>query len=134
MLELQGCIPHITCMLMYIFHQHCYLTLYYKLRNMEQGLIFVTCSYGLRRSNIGWKIDFWLWFLNGFLRPGSCRGSSFNLAAPISFHALSNSEFTVIQSFDFLWLLSEHKWRVIAVIWNCDVLHCQVSMQRKKVV
>lgn len=53
-------------MLMYIFHRHLYLTLCYKLRNMDQGLIFVTFSYRVPSSNLGWKIDFWLWFLMVF--------------------------------------------------------------------
>jgi hypothetical protein len=59
-----------------------------------------------------------------FLSPGSCQGSNYNLATIISFHILANSVFTVIKLFDSLWLWSEHKQRIIAVIlkWWCSAL------------
>jgi hypothetical protein len=63
---------------------------------MDQGLIFVTCSYGYAVQIMGGKLTSKYGF-SWFPRLGSCCVSNFNMATIIYFHILSNLVFIVIQ-------------------------------------
>jgi hypothetical protein len=127
-------LPRTSCCISYFFPSICYTL---PLSKLTQEVTLQICIWGVTGSNLVWDIDYtdWNFPLISFDLPNKWRDSTLNYTTTASFHILTKSLFTTIQSFNdicIIWVAGSVVYTQIFPSFLLLVMWIGASTQHKE--